>query len=62
MAILSYRATPLPWCNLSTAELLMGRRLKADITQPQKAFTPEWLHLLGFREKDKERKKKQKCD
>ena len=27
MALLSYRATPLPWCGLSPAELLMGRRL-----------------------------------
>ena len=32
VAILSYRATPLPWCNLSTAELLLGRRLKTDIS------------------------------
>ena len=24
MAILSYRTTPFPWCNLSPAELLMG--------------------------------------
>ena len=26
-ALLSYRSTPLPWCNLSPSELLMGRRL-----------------------------------
>ena len=25
LALLSYRATPLPWCRLSPAELLMGR-------------------------------------
>ena len=62
MAILSYRATPLPWCNLSPAELLMGRRLKTDIPQPRKAFTPEWPHLFGFREKDKEWKERQKSD
>ena len=27
MALLSYRATPLPFCGLSPAELLMGRRI-----------------------------------
>ena len=27
MALLIYRATPLPWCSLSPAELFMGRRL-----------------------------------
>ena len=26
LALLSYRATPLPWCRLSPAELLMGRK------------------------------------
>ena len=29
MALLSYRATPMPWCSLSPAELLMGRFLMA---------------------------------
>ena len=62
MAILSHRATPLPWCNLSPAELLMGRRQKTDIPQPRKAFTPEWPHLFGFREKDKEWKERQKSN
>ena len=30
MALLSYRATPLPWCNLSPTELLMGRRIRTQ--------------------------------
>ena len=60
MTVLSYRATPLPWCNLSQAKLLMGRRQKTDIPQPKTAFIPEWSHLRGFREKDKEWKEKQK--
>ena len=60
MAIISHRATPLPWCNLSLAELPMGRCLKTNIRQPRKAFTPEWLHLFGFH--DKEWKKKQKSN
>ena len=31
MALLVYRTTPLPCCSLSPAELLMGRRLRANI-------------------------------
>ena len=62
MAVLSYQATPLPWCNLSPAKLLMGRRLKTDIPQPKKAFILEWPHLSGIPEKDKEWKKKQRSD
>ena len=27
-SLLNYRSTPLPWCNLSPAELLMGRKLR----------------------------------
>ena len=27
MALVSYRATPLPWCNLRPVELLMGRHI-----------------------------------
>ena len=33
MALLSYRATPLPWCGLSPAELLMGRKIRTDVPQ-----------------------------
>ena len=57
MAVLSYRATPLPWCNLSPVSI--GRRLKTDIPQPKKAVIPEWPHLRSFLE-DKEWKEKQK--
>ena len=28
LALLSYRATPLPWCDLSPAQLSMGRRFE----------------------------------
>ena len=33
LALLTYRATPFPWCGLSPAELLMGQRLKTDVPQ-----------------------------
>ena len=31
MALLSYRSTPLTWCQLSPAELLMGRRIRSSV-------------------------------
>ena len=60
LALLSYRATPLPWCGLSPAELLMGRRIRTDVPQIKKYLTPDWPHLKDFREKDKEYKLQQK--
>lgn len=48
MALMSYRATPLPFCGLSPAELLMGRRIRTDIPQATKLFIPEWPYLSRF--------------
>ena len=31
MALLSYHATPLKWCGLILAELLMGRNIRTDL-------------------------------
>ena len=59
-ALLSYRATPLPSCGLSPAELLMGRKNRTDVPQLQKLLIPEWPYLKGFREKDGQYKEKQK--
>ena len=56
MALLSYRATPLPWCGLSPAELLMGRCLRTDVPQVKKHFIPKWPHIKDFREKDEKHK------
>ena len=39
-ALLSYRATPLPWCGLSPAELLMGRKIKTDVPQVKDRCSP----------------------
>ena len=60
LALLSYRATPLPWCRLSPAELLMGRRLRTDVPQVSNLLIPDWPHLQGFEEKDRKYKQQQK--
>ena len=57
LALLSYRATPLPWCGLSPAELLMGRRLQTDIPQPKRVFIPDWPYLTSLHVKDEEQKR-----
>jgi len=31
MALLTYQAVPLPWCDLTPAELLMGRQLRTNL-------------------------------
>lgn len=46
LTLLSYRA--LPWCNLSPSELLMGRRVRTDVSQSVKSLTPNWSHLISF--------------
>ena len=60
MALLSYRATPLPWCGLSPAELPMGRRIRTDIPQVKKHFIPNWIHTRDFRGLDEKFKESQK--
>lgn len=62
MALLSYRTTALPWCSLSPAELLMGRKLRTDVPQLPSKFIPEWHYLHTFREKDASYKQKQKIN
>lgn len=52
LALMSYRATPLPWCDLSPTKLLMGRRIRTSIPQITQQFVPEWSYLQDFRKKD----------
>ena len=59
LALLSYRATPLPWCGLSPAELCMGRKIRTPIPQTDKALCPDWKYLATFRERNHEFKETQ---
>jgi len=49
MALLSYHATPMPWCGLSSAELLMGRKIWTDLPQTTASLMPQWSHVKNFR-------------
>ena len=62
LSLLSFRSTPLPWCRLSPAELLMGRRLRTDVPQTLNQLTPQWPYLDDFRACNEEYKVKQKQD
>lgn len=59
-SLLSYRSTPLSWCDLSPAELSMGRRLRTSLPQMDKLLIPQWSFLTKFREQDTALKEKQK--
>ena len=51
LTLLSYRATPLPFCGLSPGELFMGQKIHTDLPQPQKNLLPNWPHLQDFKKK-----------
>jgi len=50
LGLLTYRATSLPWCGLSPAELLVGCRIRTDAPQHPKIFKPQWPYLDEFKE------------
>ena len=62
LALLIYRSTPFPWCGLSPAELLMGRRLRSNIPLQNSQLTPAWDYLGKFKENNKRFKDQQKRD
>ena len=59
MALLSYRATPLPWCNLSPAELLMGRQIRTPLPQTDEQLIPKWPYLSEFQKMNRTFKERQ---
>ena len=50
MALLSYRATPLQWCNLSPAELLQGRTIRTNLPQSKSSLIPQGTHTQHLKE------------
>ena len=62
LALLSYRTTPLPWCNLSPSKLLMGRRLRMALPQTTNHLTSRWSYLLDFKRAAQQLKEKKKKD
>lgn len=60
VALLSYRATPLPWCKLSPAELCMGRKVRTTVPQTNHHLIPKWPYLDKFREENRKFKQSQK--
>ena len=62
MALLTYRTTPFPWCGLSPAELLMGRRLRANLPLLKEQLVPEWSYRSSFIGNNHAFKNKQRHD
>ena len=45
MALMTYRAIPLPWCKLSPVELLIGHKLCTDIYPRQESIWYQTGHI-----------------
>ena len=58
--LLSYQTTPMPWCNLSPSELLMGRRLRSLLPLTDNLLIPQWPYLPEFRKANERFKSKHK--
>ena len=61
-SLLNYRSTPLPWCNLSPAELLMGRKIRTLLPLTDKQLIPKWNYLPAFKNANQQFKEKQKVN
>ena len=49
ISLLNYRTTPLPCCELSPVELLMGRKLHTTLPQHLKVLVPKWDYIQHFK-------------
>jgi len=58
--MLNYRSTPLPWCNISPAELLMGRKLRTLLPLIEKQLILQWNYLPEFKNANQKFKDQQK--
>ena len=47
LSLLAYRATPLPWCNLSPTQLLMEKQIRTGVPQVKERLAPHDFN--GFR-------------
>ena len=56
----SYQSTPLSWCRLSPAQLLMGRQIHSTLPAPEQSLAPMWANLDKFWKIDESFKQKQK--
>ena len=61
LALLTYRATPFPWCGLSPSELLMGRKLGTELPQVKSQLVPNWSYLETFKHQNTQFKAEQKA-
>ena len=52
----------MPWCSLSPAELLMGRRIRTELPQLTQTLMPKWSHIKNFRSQDEKFKSSQKMN
>ena len=62
LSMLIYRTTPLPWCGYSPAELLMGRKMRTNVTMLKEKLFPELPDYKKFEECDKKFKQSQKAN
>ena len=60
ISVMNYNATPMPWCNLSTSELLMGRKMRSTLPQLTENLIPKWPFLKEFQKRNLLFKQKQK--
>lgn len=58
LVLLNFRSTPLPWCNLSTAELLIGWHLRTKLPQIPQHQHCRTCHSSGRRTRSSKESRK----